>query len=126
MLRAIFILVITASSSIAAVDFAVEVQPILVNHCLKCHRKDYKKSDYRLETRTDALTEGIIIPGDPGKSPFIELLNLDDDDDDVMPPAKEERLTTGQKKNPRGLGAAGSRVAGWDHPENARRSRFQA
>ena len=98
MLRAIFILSITTSSTIAAVDFAAEVQPILVEHCLQCHRKDYKKSDYKLETRADALADDIIVPGDPAKSLFIELLNLAADDDDVMPPAKEPRLTTGQKK----------------------------
>jgi formylglycine-generating enzyme required for sulfatase activity len=110
MLRAIFILVITASGTMAAVDFAADVQPILVEHCLKCHRKDYKKSDYKLETRADALAEGIIVPGNPGKSPFIELLNLDDDDDDVMPPAKEGRLSAGQKKI---LGDWVKEGAGW-------------
>ena len=98
MLRVISILLISAPVALSAVDFAVQVQPILVEHCLKCHRKDNKKSDYKLDTRADAIGDDIIIPGKPEKSPFIELLNLDDDDDDVMPPAKEERMTAEKKK----------------------------
>ena len=62
MLRIISILLISASSAIPAVDFEDQVRPILVDHCLKCHRKDNKKSDYKLDTRADALGDdhGII------------------------------------------------------------------
>ena len=98
MLRIISILLISASSAIPAVDFEDQVQPILLDHCLKCHRKDNKKSDYKLDTRADALGDDIIVPGNPEKSLFIELISLEDNDDDVMPPAKEERMTPDEKK----------------------------
>ncbi|MCP4847933.1 MAG: SUMF1/EgtB/PvdO family nonheme iron enzyme [Verrucomicrobiaceae bacterium] len=98
MLRIISILVISATSAIAVVDFEKQVQPILVDHCLKCHRKDSKKSDYKLDTRADALGDEVIVPGNPDKSLFIELIRLEDNDDDVMPPAKEERITQEEKK----------------------------
>ena len=81
-----------------AVDFERDVQPLLEKHCLKCHREDYKKSDYKIETRSAALADDIIIPGNADESIFIELIELDDDDPEVMPPAKEVRMTIEEKK----------------------------
>ena len=48
MQRVLSILFISTSFAFSAVDFESQVQPILVDHCLKCHRKDNKKSDYKL------------------------------------------------------------------------------
>ena len=58
----------------------------------------YKKSDYKIETRTAALSDDIIIPGKADESFFIELVELDDEDPEVMPPSKEVRLTKSEKK----------------------------
>ena len=98
MLRILYILLATITISCGAVDFVKEVQPILEKHCLKCHREGYKKSDYKIETRTAALAEGVIIPGKADESIFIELIELDDQDPEVMPPSKEVRLTKSEKK----------------------------
>ncbi len=98
MLRQVIILIIIASSCGAKVDFTEEIVPILEEHCFKCHREGYKKSDYKLETRASAIADEIIVPGNSNKSIFIELIELDDSDDDVMPPSKEKRLTKKQKQ----------------------------
>ena len=98
MLRIIIILITALTVSHGAVDFERDVQPLLEKHCLKCHREDYKKSDYKIETRSAALADDIIIPGNADESIFIELIELDDDDPEVMPPAKEVRMTIEEKK----------------------------
>ena len=98
MLRQVIILILVTSSCGAKVDFSEDILPILESHCFKCHRQDYKKSDYKLETRDSAIADDIIVPGDSNESIFIELIELDDSDEDVMPPSKEERLTKNQKQ----------------------------
>ena len=98
MLRILIILITALTVSHGAVDFERDVQPLLEKHCLKCHREDYKKSDYKIETRSAALADDIIIPGNADESLFIELIELDDDDPEVMPPAKEVRMTIEEKK----------------------------
>ena len=98
MLRILIILITALTVSHGAVDFERDVQPLLEKHCLKCHREDYKKSDYKIETRSAALADDIIIPGNADESIFIELIELDDDDPEVMPPAKEVRMTIEEKK----------------------------
>lgn len=98
MLRILIILITALTVGHGAVDFERDVQPLLEKHCLKCHREDYKKSDYKIETRSAALADDIIIPGNADESIFIELIELDDDDPEVMPPAKEVRMTIEEKK----------------------------
>ena len=98
MLRILIILITALTVSHGAVDFERDVQPLLEKHCLKCHREDYKKSDYKIETRSAALADDIIIPGNADESIFIELIELDDDDPEVMPPVKEVRMTIEEKK----------------------------
>ena len=98
MLRILIILITALTVGHGAVDFERDVKPLLEKHCLKCHREDYKKSDYKIETRSAALADDIIIPGNADESIFIELIELDDDDPEVMPPAKEVRMTIEEKK----------------------------
>ena len=98
MLRILIILITALTVGHGDVDFERDVQPLLEKHCLKCHREDYKKSDYKIETRSAALADDIIIPGNADESIFIELIELDDDDPEVMPPAKEVRMTIEEKK----------------------------
>ncbi len=78
-----------ASAAPGAVDFAADVQPILAEHCFKCHREGYKKTEQKLETRSSALEGDFIVPGRPDESDFIARLELAADDGDIMPPAKE-------------------------------------
>lgn len=57
------------------VDFTRQVQPLLDNHCLKCHSEERPKSHFRLTSREAALQGGEngvdIIPGNSARSPLI-------------------------------------------------------
>ena len=39
----------------AAVDFAKEIEPILIKRCSECHGPDKQKADLRLDSRAAAL-----------------------------------------------------------------------
>ena len=48
-------------------DFARDIQPLLVNHCLKCHGPEKQKGGLRLDIKASALKGGddgkVILPG---------------------------------------------------------------
>ncbi|MGZ5546130.1 MAG: c-type cytochrome domain-containing protein, partial [Limisphaerales bacterium] len=63
----------------AAVDFNRDVQPILSEHCYKCHGPDAsaRKAKLRFDTKAGAFSargdDGpAIIPGDSAKSPLYQ------------------------------------------------------
>ncbi len=76
-------------TSLWAVDFVHEVMPIIKKHCAECHAGPKKKGGLAMNTRTEFLAGGengkVVIPGNAGKSLFIELI-LSDDDTEYMPP----------------------------------------
>src|SRR5690348_16162018 len=81
----------------AAPDFQRDVQPILAEHCAKCHGidADNRKSGLRLDVREDALKGGesgtaAILPGEPEKSELIERITSTDPGV-VMPPPGEKK-----------------------------------
>jgi formylglycine-generating enzyme required for sulfatase activity len=77
----------------AAVDFVKDVQPVLENNCVSCHREGNVKGGVRLDTRKQALTSGdngpALVPGKPDKSPIYTTMVLPDDDELLMPPKKK-------------------------------------
>ncbi len=78
----------------AEVDFAHQVVPILREHCAKCHLDIARKGGFSMNTR-ELLLKGsedgpTVVPGDPAKSPLLELI-VSDDKSERMPP-KGERL----------------------------------
>jgi formylglycine-generating enzyme required for sulfatase activity len=77
----------------AAVDFVKDVQPVLENNCVSCHREGNVKGGVRLDTHKQALTSGdngpALVPGKPDKSPIYTTLVLPDDDELLMPPKKK-------------------------------------
>lgn len=76
-----------------SVDFNREIQPILSDHCFKCHGPDEKtrKGKLRLDTKEGAFqvnsNQAVIVRGDPGKSELYRRITTDDPDD-LMPPLK--------------------------------------
>ncbi len=82
-----------ASTASAAVDFAKDIQPILENNCVSCHREGHVKGGVRLDTFKQATTTGdngpALVPGKAAKSPMYTTLVLPDDDDLLMPPKKK-------------------------------------
>ncbi len=71
-------------------DFAKQVQPILIQSCLKCHSGDSPKGGLRLDSRATALKGGdttskVLVPGKASQSDLIKRLRSTDDDE-KMPP----------------------------------------
>jgi mono/diheme cytochrome c family protein len=82
------------------VDFAKQIQPILVAKCLKCHAADGPKGEFSLQTKEAAFMGGDlgddIVPGKPDESFLVDLITLPEDDPSRMPnegePLSEEQI----------------------------------
>ncbi|MCY4598049.1 MAG: PSD1 and planctomycete cytochrome C domain-containing protein [Bryobacterales bacterium] len=70
-------------SSVAAVDFVRDVEPILHQRCYLCHGSQQQMSDLRLDSREAALKGGVsgrvIEPGAPDASKLIARISSPDD-----------------------------------------------
>jgi mono/diheme cytochrome c family protein len=81
-----------------AVDFKKDIQPLLKDHCLKCHGASRKEAGLRLDRRDDALNGGdsgpIFVSGKSDESRLIQYV-AGVDPDVVMPP-EGEKLTDDQ------------------------------
>ncbi|NQV25039.1 MAG: DUF1553 domain-containing protein [Rhodopirellula sp.] len=77
------------------IDFVRDVQPLMKQHCFKCHSGDKREGGFRLDRRTAAVAGGdagiAIVKGDSTKSPLIARVS-GADPDLVMPP-EGDRLT---------------------------------
>lgn len=82
------------------VNFAEQIQPILVARCLKCHAAEAPKGAFSLHTKEAALAGGDlgddIVPGKPDESFIIDLIMMPADDPSRMPnegePLSEEQV----------------------------------
>ncbi len=79
------------------VDFQRDVQPILAEHCAKCHGADpgTRQAELRLDLRETALKggdsgEAAIVPGNPDTSALLRRVSSADPDQ-VMPPPDEKK-----------------------------------
>ena len=66
------------------IDFQRDIQPILSNHCFKCHGPALQKSGVRLDSHDAALKRKAIVPGKVDASKLIERVLADDAE--RMPP----------------------------------------
>lgn len=77
------------------IDFVRDVQPLLKQHCFKCHSGDKREGGLRLDLRSEALAggdEGIAIrKGDSGNSSLIQRVS--GTDPDLLMPPEGDRLT---------------------------------
>jgi len=82
-----------------AIDFAKEIQPLLAEHCFKCHGEKKRNGGLRLTNRRDALAPGdsgkaTIVPGNSAASLLIQKISSANPKEQ-MPP-KGRRLTAVQ------------------------------
>jgi hypothetical protein len=65
------------------IEFARDVQPILAEHCLKCHGPRKQQGGLRLDGKSVALRGGdsgpVIKPGKSAESPLVERITADDE-----------------------------------------------
>ncbi len=88
-----------AAESQSDIFFREKVQPILTQHCFKCHSHGEKMKGNLLVDSRDALLTGgdtgpAIVPGDPAKSLLIEAVNYKNTE--LQMPPKGERLKEAQ------------------------------
>ena len=77
--------------SVAEIDFAHEVVPILRQHCAECHTQEESEGGFSFNTQRLLLESDAVITGKPQESRLIELITSTDADEQ-MPPAKKDRL----------------------------------
>ena len=81
-----------------AVDFEVDVKPLLESRCLSCHNPNNKKGDLSLATAEEgmAFADDLFSPNDPDESLLLSVVNSSDGEPPEMPkegaPLKEEEL----------------------------------
>ena len=67
-------ILLVAQSSVAAVDFVKDVQPILETNCVSCHSGEKAEGGLDLSTRSTAFASGsdspAIVPYKPEESPL--------------------------------------------------------
>ncbi|MEX2578652.1 MAG: DUF1549 domain-containing protein [Verrucomicrobiales bacterium] len=80
-----------AAPVFAEIDFVHQVVPILKEHCTECHGGEEAEGGFSMNTRNLFLDDDTAVPGEPGKSYFLELIG-DPDPDFQMPPEKNPRV----------------------------------
>ena len=97
MAKALLLIALVGSVSAAdSIDFARQIEPILIRRCSECHGPDQQKAKLRLDTRAEALKAGksgklALVPGQPDASELMHRITSTDPDE-VMP-SKGARLT---------------------------------
>lgn len=93
------------SASTSTVDFARDIRPILVDHCLRCHGVDAadRQAGLRLDERDAALAGGesgepAIVPGAAAKSALLARIHSSDADVVMPPPSEKKPLSDAQKQ----------------------------
>ncbi|MBY0512851.1 MAG: DUF1549 domain-containing protein, partial [Gemmataceae bacterium] len=81
-------------------EYNRDVRPILAENCFACHGPDSaaRKADLRIDRREDAVSSGVIVPGDPGKSSLIERVCTAEPSELMPPPRTNKKLTAAQKE----------------------------
>jgi len=76
------------------VDFVEDVQLVLEQNCVSCHREGHADGDLQLDVREKAFAGGksgkAIIPGRSSLSSLYTFTILPEDHGDLMPPAKKD------------------------------------
>ena len=88
-----------AQSRVTPIDFDRDIRPILSDNCFACHGPDagQRMADLRFDTKEGAFAkQGVIIPGDSGKSRLIQRITASSAEM-RMPPAYSGRTLTGKQ-----------------------------
>jgi mono/diheme cytochrome c family protein len=77
------------------VNFAAEVQPIFVEHCIQCHGPDRQEASLRLDLRDTALKGGDsgpwFVAGKSSESEIVRRITAEDESERMPPPDEPTR-----------------------------------
>jgi mono/diheme cytochrome c family protein len=80
----------TENTPATKLSFTADVRPLLEKHCINCHHDGALMGDLKLQNRATAFAPrakgAVIIPGNPEKSPFFQVLVLPGANPKAMPP----------------------------------------
>jgi formylglycine-generating enzyme required for sulfatase activity/mono/diheme cytochrome c family protein len=79
-------LALSASSSLAAVDFQTQIAPILQQNCLACHGAAKAAAGLHFESKGALLEGHSVVSGKPDDSPFLKSLETPVGQPGAMPP----------------------------------------
>lgn len=84
--------------SLAKVDFAKQIKPLLAEHCFACHGPDKasREAKLRLDMRAEAIKEAIV-PGKAAESEFLARIKSNDPHELMPPPKSKKPRLTGQE-----------------------------
>ncbi|MBA4189456.1 MAG: hypothetical protein C0467_15810 [Planctomycetaceae bacterium] len=75
-------------------ELAAQVKGIVIQHCYECHQlKDAKGGILVMDHNLLTITRAVVVPGQPEKSEFYQLLVAADNDPLLMPPVGQPRMT---------------------------------
>lgn len=87
------LLLLTACTARAQVDFRRDIQPVLESKCLSCHNPNNAKGDLSLAQRGQLIEKSLIEPGSATESELYLAVISDDDDERPYMPKKGDPLT---------------------------------
>ena len=90
---------VASAAPVRAVDFDLEIRPILSRACYECHGPDAaaREADLRLDTEDGLLGElGVVVPGDPEASLLVERITHRSPRRVMPPPDARHQLTPGE------------------------------
>jgi len=88
--------------------FLKRVVPILERRCLSCHNDNDRKADFSLQSKTDLLESGFVVPGKPAESHLLDVLLPDADGTAPLMPKDSDPLTEADVDSLRQWIAAGA------------------
>ena len=80
------------------IDYARDVEPIFLAHCVRCHNDTKQKGGYRLDAREHVLTAGEsgdppVVPGRSGESRLVKMIEGQGEFADMAMPPKGKPLS---------------------------------
>jgi uncharacterized membrane protein len=80
------------------IDYARDVEPIFLTHCVRCHNDTKQKGGYRLDAREHVLTPGEsgappVVPGRSGESRLVKMIEGEGEFADMAMPPKGKPLS---------------------------------
>ncbi len=100
---AVPLLLCLPSQAGSAINFDLEIRPILSDNCFHCHGPDaaMRKAELRLDTKEGALAtiDGMaaVLPGKPDESALIRRIESTDPDEQMPPPEAKKKLSDAQR-----------------------------